>query len=216
VSGEVTTIDRGAEPLRIIKHERVATFLAHGFPQLEAARHGGYPDISPENARRLAQRPEVRERVLFLRRGEKAIREEMRRIAAERLMLWHECDIADFYEDVEEPIFDAEGLPVCGADGRVMTRWAQRLKPFGKIPRDLRMCIDSLTYTERGRPNLKLISKLDANRDIRKMNGLDIQRDVNESDEFRTKSDGEVFAELARQAAELGIEIGVTFNGAGN
>jgi hypothetical protein len=52
-------------------------------------------------------------------------------------------------------------------------RKIERLKPFSALSPQQRMCIEGLTWTEKGKPNLKLFSKAKANKELRKLIGLD-------------------------------------------
>ena len=86
-------LSRGAD-------EMFCRFRALGLPIHRAAIEGGRPGISPENARRLAQRPKIRARVAYLTRQEEDVLAEQRRILLERQWLWHDSDIGDFLDPV--------------------------------------------------------------------------------------------------------------------
>lgn len=202
------------------KHERFAQLVALDMPSLQAAREAGYewngtPTGNAANARRLAQRRRIRERVKWWRGNQAAeVMAEKRRLLEEQLWLYRGTDIADFYETVEEPIFDRHGNVVADEEGKPLTRAVQRLRPFCELSRDQRRQIKSLTYTEKGRPNLELYSALDANRDLRKLNGLDMQRSDDGEENITRMSDEELHEALARQAAELGINVTLSYDGA--
>ncbi len=66
--------------------------------------------------------------------------------------------------------------------------------------------IESISYTESGKPNLKLVSKEYAHRELRKMLGGDAEAEQRVHD-FSQYSDAELFAELGRLANELGIKM---------
>jgi|SRR5882672_235180 len=206
-----------AAPLTRPKHERFAQLVALGLPLLEAARQAGYEWNgtaigNAANARRLAQRRRIKARVQWHRENRDAkAREEMRRIAEERLLLWHEADIGDYYEEREEPIFDRKGNPVRDVDGNIITRLVERPKPLSGLTLEQRKVIKSRSYTESGKLNLELYSAIDANRDIRKLNGLDAQPLPEEGDAALALPDDKLFAELTRQAAELGVDLKMTF-----
>jgi hypothetical protein len=129
--------------------------------------------MSPENARKLANKRHVLARVAYLRRHDAEVLAERRDIVAERQWLWHDIDIADYYEDAEEPRFDKNGHMLIDSDGKPVMRRYQRLKPFSALTREQRLAIESLTYTAKGEPNLKLHSKMQANIELRKIYGLD-------------------------------------------
>jgi hypothetical protein len=177
----------GAEPLRD-KEERFAQLYALGLPALEAAQKAGWrwngsPQGNAGNARKIAHRPSVRARVAYLRANrDKEAMAELRHIVHDRLMLWHEVDIAEFYETREEEVmFEGEAVMVLDDEGRPvrpLTRLVQRLKNFADMTIEQRKAIKGLKWTETGRPNLELYSALDANRDLRKMNGFDAPTQV--------------------------------------
>src|SRR5579864_7862919 len=106
-----------AMPLQRDRDERFARLYALGVPALEAARAAGFdwrgsPEGNAGNARRLAQRRNIRARVAYLRANRDAASvAELRRIIEARLMLWHETDIGDYYEEREEPWVDKNGHP---------------------------------------------------------------------------------------------------------
>ena len=115
------------------------------------------------------------------------------------------ADRADFYETVETPITDRSGHAVLKRNGEPYTKMVIQLKPLDKLTPQLRCLIESITYTESGRPNLKLISKEYCHRDLRKMLGGDAQP-TERANEFSNFSDAELLAELHRVANELAIE----------
>lgn len=167
----------GSEPLRD-REEHFATLLSLGVPSLTAGLMAGWkwngsPAGNAANGRRLSQRPQIRARVAYLRANRnEPVRAELAHIVHDRLMLMHEADIGDFYETVEVEDPDADGNPVW-VNGKVRTKVVQRVKPFDRMTPEQRRCVKGLTYTESGRPKLELYSALDANRDLRKMHGLD-------------------------------------------
>src|SRR5713226_2187048 len=125
-----------AAPLTRPKHERFAQLVALGMPALQAAREAGYewngtPVGNAANARRLSQRRAIKARVAWWRGNQDAdILAEKRKLIEERLWLWHQVDIGDFYEDVEEPILDDDRNPVLDDEGHSCMRIVQRLRPF--------------------------------------------------------------------------------------
>lgn len=198
-------------PLRE-KEERFARLYAIGVPPIECARAAGYDwngsaEGNAANARRLSQRPKVRARINYLRENrDREVREELRRLTEQRLLLYHENDIGDFYEEREEPWTDKNGNPVLDGEGNPIMRIVQRLKPFSEMTREQRRAIKSLTYTERGRPNLEFYSAFDANREIRKMNGLDMPL-TPEQNADKKMSEDEALIKLAQSAAALAEKI---------
>jgi hypothetical protein len=65
--------------------------------------------------------------------------------------------------------------------------------------------IESISYTDSGKPNLKLVSKEFAHRELRRMLGGDREQDQRVGNTFSNYTDAELFAELGRLANELGI-----------
>jgi hypothetical protein len=73
-------------------------------------------------------------------------------------------------------------------------------------PHERRM-IESISYTDSGKPNLKLVSKEYAHRELRRMIGGDKETsDQRVGSTFSGYTDAELFAELGRLANELGIK----------
>lgn len=60
----------------------------------------------------------------------------------------------------------------------------------------------------------KTVDKLRALETLAQYHGL-LRPERDLQDTFRLQSDAQIFSDLAKQAAELGIDIDVTFNGAG-
>ena len=84
-------------------------------------------------------------------------------------------DPAIFFETREEPYLTRKGERVVGMDGKPIMRKVQRLKNLDDLPPEARMMIEGVTYTESGKPNLKVVSKCEANKELRKMLGGDKQ-----------------------------------------
>lgn len=202
----------GSEPLSKIAHEIYAHQRSIGIAITIAAENAGLSRRSGAGSK-LEQNADIKARIAYLAAQEKAILDAKRKRVEERQWLWHEIDIAEFYEAVDEPAYDRKGDPMLDADGNAVMRKHNRLKPLSDIPPEFRACIESLTYTESGRPILKLYSKADANRELRKLNGLDAQRTLDEGENISRMSDEELHAELARQAQELGISITLSYDG---
>jgi hypothetical protein len=82
---------------------------------------------------------------------------------------------------------------------------SEKFKPLDKLTPRLRSLIESITYTESGKPNLKLVSKEYCHRELRKMLGGDA-KPAERANEFSNFNDAELLAELDRVANELGIQ----------
>lgn len=216
----------GSEPLSKLAHELYAHERSFGTAITIAAERAGLSRRSGAGSK-LEADPKVKARIAFLAAQEKAVWDEKRKRIEERQWLWHDVDVAKFYEDVEEPWLDGKGNavvePLMGGDGNVVKndlgevimrpvmRLRQRLRSFSDMPLEHRMCVESLTFTDSGKPNLKLYSKADANRELRKINGIDKAPSLDDSDPAMKLNDKDFFAELARQANDLGIDIRMTF-----
>jgi hypothetical protein len=90
-------------------------------------------------------------------------------------------------------------------NGEPYTKSVIQLKPIDKLTPQLRCLIESITYTESGKPNLKLVSKEYCHRELRKMLGGDAPPEQRAND-FSQYTDAELLAELDRVANELGIK----------
>jgi hypothetical protein len=94
-------------------------------------------------------------------------------------------------------------------NGEPYTKIVTQLKPLEKRTAQQRMLIESITYTESGKPNLKLVSKEYCHRELRKMIGGDAQPEQRAND-FSQYTDAELLLELDRLANELGIKTTLT------
>jgi hypothetical protein len=183
----------GALPLAHGRREVFARLRSRGFSPLPAAREAGYPDITPKNAQKMAQDQRIRARVAYLTRQEEEVLAEQRQILLERQWHWHDSDIADFFERAEEPV-TRDGKLVLKQDGTPLMR-----------PREQRLCIESITWTERGKPNLRLYSRAEANKELRKLLGLDKPLKV-----AATNTEGKELPSTADRARALAAFIAET------
>jgi hypothetical protein len=197
----------GSIPLNKFAHEIYARERALGQPITHAAERAGLSKRSGAGSK-LETDEDVRARIAWLAREDDEIVREKRRRLEERQWLIHGCDISQFYDDVEELATDKDGNPILDKDGNPITRKRQYLRPFSEIPPELRMCIHSLTWTDSGRPNLKLYDKQEANREIRKLLGLDAPTKI-----APTTADGsdiapeESLEELTNAVIDLSIRL---------
>lgn len=155
----------GSVPIPHANHELYARNRAAGLSPTESVRRLG---IDPDHGAptKFERKRAVQHRIAWLCRHEPEVAIERKRYAEERLTLVHDHDIGEFYEVVEEPVF--------GKDGIMGTRTVQRPKFFSELTREQRLCVESYSVTDSGKPNLKLHSSIDANRDYRKLHGLDM------------------------------------------
>jgi hypothetical protein len=194
----------GALPLAHGRREVFARLRSRGFSPLPAAREAGYPDITPKNAQKMAQDQRIRARVAYLTRQEEEVLAEQRQILLERQWHWHDSDIADFFERAEEPV-TRDGKLVLKQDGTPLMRQVKRLKPLESLTREQRLCIESITWTERGKPNLRLYSRAEANKELRKLLGLDKPLKV-----AATNTEGKELPSTADRARALAAFIAET------
>jgi|ERR1700688_2428504 len=165
--------DPGSVRLRNPKYEAYARERAVCTPPLEAARKSGWPSITAANAIRLDRHKLIAARIDWLTRQEEDL---LRTKRAKLEAFWWgaiECDIADYWEEAERIVRDSDGNPVLGQDGTPILETYSRLKSFDQLEREHRLMIEGLTFTEKGKPNLKLVGKSQANIELRKMLGLD-------------------------------------------
>ena len=90
-------------------------------------------------------------------------------------------------------------------NGEPYTKMVIQLKPIDKLTPKHRCLIELITYTESGKPNLKLVSKEYCHRELRKMLGGDAPTEQRAND-LSQYTDAELLAELDRVANELGIK----------
>ncbi len=209
----------GARPLRRPAHERFARARSLLAPLVEAYREAGLGGdnyvTDRGNAAKLDRRQDIRNRVAYLtRQPEEQLKAKREKLEA---FLWaaHETNYAEFWETVEEPIRDGDGEVVYDSDGKLVMRKVERIRPFKELSVDQQRMIESLKFTEKGNPILSLYSRMQANIELRKLLGIGaVDRDARE-DEFGRMDDRELFATIAREAKDLGIDVEFTFRANG-
>lgn len=187
----------GTRPLRNPAHERYARARSLLVPRVEAYREAGLggEDYHADrgNAAKLERKTAVLDRIAFLtRQPEEVLAAKRARIEA---FLWaaHETNYADFWKT---------------ENGH------QRLRNFSELTDEQQRMIESLKFTEKGRPILSVYSKMQANIELRKLLGLGAQ-DRDDGEDFDKMPDHELFAHIAREAKELGIDVEFTFRANG-
>jgi hypothetical protein len=194
-------INAAAKPLKHPKYEIFARQRALNQSPLVAGQIAGL-NYDRRNLFRIEKKPVVAARIAwFSRQDEEELREKRKRLE-EALWVGLYADRADFYETLQTPITDRNGHAVLKPNGEPYTKMVIQLKPIDKLTPQLRCLIESITYTESGRPNLKLISKEYCHRELRKMLASSGQR----ANDFSQYTDAELLAELDRVANELGIK----------
>jgi hypothetical protein len=86
-------------------------------------------------------------------------------------------------------------MPIVDRNGSPKTKTVTQLKPLEKLSAAERRMLESITYTESGKPNIKLVSKEYAHRELRKMIGGDAVPDQTRVNEFCDYSDAELMAQ---------------------
>jgi hypothetical protein len=213
----------GARPLRKPAHERYARARSLLLPKVEAYRQAGLgcTDYAADrgNAAKLERKRAVLDRITFLtRQPEEVLKQKRERIEA---FLWaaHETNYAEFFVTIDEPIM----APELGDDGKPTGEWidtgrtrrVDRLRHFADLTEDQQRMIESLKWTEKGSPILTVYSRMQANIELRKLLGLGQATRDDEGSEFSRLDDASLFAELAREAKELGIDVELTFRASG-
>jgi hypothetical protein len=198
----------GSLPLRNSKHERFARHRSMLMPKVEAYRAAGFESTTDHdalgNACKLERKKDIIARVAWLCRQDEDILKAKRRRLEEFLWNIHEVNYADFFEPHERAELDEDGEET----GYLLKEHS--LKPFSALPPEHQHVIQSLKYTEKGRPVLEMYSKLQANQELRKMLGIGAV--VQDSDnEYSRLADVELIATLRREAADLGIDVDLTY-----
>jgi hypothetical protein len=156
----------GSIPLRNPAHEIYARERALMLPPRLAAQKAGFAPSSTGQSGKLERSAKMQARIAYLTRQQEDILRAKRARLEQFWWMAIETDIAEYFEKAEEVVYDAEG----NAAG---TRTVQRLKFFENIEPEQRQLVEGLTFTEKGKPNLKLVSKSQANIELRKMLGGD-------------------------------------------
>ena len=176
----------GSRPLRNPRREAYCRKIAECLPKIAAYREAGFESVSDHaargNADKLERKAEVQARIAHLvRQEEEILRAKRRRLEA---WLWsvHESNYADFFE-------------------------GGKLRPFEDLTPEQQAVIESLRFTEKGKPILQLYSKAQANAELRKLNGIGAVTREADDNEFSRMSDHDLRATLAQLSAELGINI---------
>jgi hypothetical protein len=197
-------LDAAAKPLKHPKYEIFARQRALNQSPLVAGQIAGL-NYDRRNLFRIEKKPAVAARIAWLsRQDEEALREKRNRLE-ELLWVGLYADRADFYETVEIPITDRNGRAVLKRNGEPYTKIVTQPKPLEKLTDQQRCLIESLTYTESGKPNLKLVSKEYCHLELRKMLGGDTSPEQR-AHEFSQYTNAELLADLDRLANELGIK----------
>lgn len=218
----------GANPLRNPAHEGYARARALLVPRVEAYRRPppdgaglGGEDYHADrgNAAKLERKRAVADRIAYFSRQDEEILKAKR---AELESFWwgvKRADYADYFETIVEPILE----PEIGDDGKRTGKTVdtgrvhryERLRSFSELTPEQRLRIESLKWTEKGRPILSVYSKTDAHDRLAKMLGIGPQVREPGDGEFSRLDDASLFAEIAREAKDLGVDVELTFRANG-
>jgi len=134
---------------------------------------------------------------------------EARKRLEERLWLWHDADVTDYWETVEVEARDKHGKVLCDADGKPVMRKVNRPKTFDQLTVEQRKCIESISVTNGGKIYFKIYSAAEANEQLRKLHNIGPA--VRGDEDVRRLSDADLIAQLVQQADELGIQIDLSY-----
>jgi hypothetical protein len=77
--------------------------------------------------------PAIRARIAYLSRDRDALIGEKRKRLEERLWLYHDGNVADYWETIEAEARDKKGEVVISADGQPKTRKITRMKDISQL-----------------------------------------------------------------------------------
>jgi Terminase small subunit len=205
----------GSRALKNAKYERYCRLRASAQPRVRAYREVGWrsnrDDVAYINACRLERRPEIQDRIDYLTRQEEELVVEKRRRIEEQLWAVLEANIKDYFETYEVAKTNKEGNVETDETGKMITVRKQRAKLLSDLPDEIAKLIENVEIDAKGNVIPKLMSKLQANRELRQMLNIGGQKDRPETDVSRL-SDAELIQQLADQAKELGIEINLNYS----
>lgn len=190
----------GSRALRHAAYERFAQAIATLKPPVVAYREAGLggQDYHADrgNAARMLRRRDVQNRVeFFSRQHEQIIGLKQRHLERLQWMVIT-ANLADYYKTEEG-------------------RREPQLRPFCELTEDQQLMIESLKFTEKGKPVLQLYSKAQAHTNLCKMLNIGARSDDDDDREFSRLDDASLFAEIAREAKELGVDVEFTFRANG-
>lgn len=203
---ENSSLVPGSEPLANAKWELYARERALCCSRMVAYRNAGFESEDDHaargNAGKLERKRAITDRIAWLcRQDEDVLRAKRQRIEEFKWSVKN-ADIGSYYVMVELPILNKEGNPVLDDEGKQCVRIVQNLKPFSDMTAEQRSIIQSLKYTDSGRPSLEFYSKQWAVTELGKMLGSNTPTI---GDEFADMSLDELKEVAAREAIALGL-----------
>jgi AcrR family transcriptional regulator len=145
--------------------------------------------------------PAIRARIAYLSRDRDALIGEKRKRLEERLWLYHDGNVADYWETIEAEARDKKGEVVISADGQPKTRKITRMKDISQLTPEQQLRIESIHVNEAGIASPKLYSASWANGELRKFHSMGAQ--ASEDNGVQRLSDAELIAQLANQAVKV-------------
>jgi hypothetical protein len=182
--------------------------------KLDAYRAAGFASVSDQaacsNASKLEREvPAIVARIAYMARDMDELRQEKRKRLEERLWLYHDGNVADYWQTIEVAVRNKKGDVVLNADGTPKTKPITRMKDISQLTPEQQLRIESIHVNEAGIATPKLHSASWANSELRKFHTIGTQ--ASEENGVQRLSDAELITQLANQAKELGIEIDLSY-----
>jgi hypothetical protein len=195
------------------RYERYAHQRALMKSKLDAYRAAGFASVSDQaassNASKLEREvPAIVARIAYLARDMDGLRQEKRKHLEKRLWLYHDGNVADYWETTDVEVKNKKGEVVMGADGKPKTRRITRMKDISQLTPEQQQRIESIHINEAGIASPKLHSASWANSELRKFHSMG---QTSEDNSVQKLSDAELITQLANQAKELGIKIDLSY-----
>lgn len=199
----------GSRPLANPKQEAYAKERALCSSRMVAYRNAGFESEDDHaargNAAKLERKQAVRDRIAWLcRQDEDVLRAKRDKLEALKWSMIN-VDIGQYFVMVERPVLDKEGKQTFDAGGNPCMRIVQDVKPFSDMTSEQRSVIQSLKYTDSGRPILEFYSKQWAVVELRKMLGIGPNAHT-VGDEFADMTLPELASFIMREQAAIGLK----------
>jgi hypothetical protein len=120
------------------RYERYAHQRALMKSKLDAYRAAGFASVSDQaassNASKLEREvPAIVARIAYMARDMDGLRQEKRKRLEERLWLYHDGNVADYWETVDVEVRNKKGDVVLKADGTPKTKQIKRMKDLSQL-----------------------------------------------------------------------------------
>jgi hypothetical protein len=145
----------GSVTLADERYERYAHERALMKSKLDAYRAAGFASVSDQaassNASKLEREvPAIRARIAYLSRDRDALIGEKRKRLEQRLWLYHDGNVADYWETVDVEVRNKKGEMVLDADGKPKMRRITRMKDISQLTPEQQLRIGSIHVNEAG------------------------------------------------------------------